>query len=91
MKKKYNNYQDREDLYHTSEYVILIIMYSQKYNCNRCVSLIDDLVFDPIQSQGMKRNKETFDWLLAKNRWKIVSTYSFHHYAKKREEKINYM
>lgn len=91
MKKKYNNYQDREDLYHTSEYVILIIMYSQKYNCNRFVSLIDDLVFDPIQSQGMKRMKETFDWLLSNNVWKIVSTYSFQHCAKKREEKINYM
>ena len=91
MKKKYNNYQDREDLYHTSEHVILIIMFSQKYSCYRFVSLIDDLVFDPIQSQGMKRMKETFDWLLAKNVWKIVFTYSFHHCAKKSEEKINYM
>ena len=91
MKKKYDKYQDREDLYHTSEHVILIIIFSQKYNCYRFVSLIDDLVLDPIQSQGMKRMKETFDWLLAKNVWKIVSTCSFHHWAKKRKEQINYM
>ena len=45
-------------------------------------------MFDLIQSQAMKRIKETFHWIVSKDKWNIASIYSFCHCAKKSDEKL---
>ena len=68
----------------------MIILGSQGKSCKRAIILIDDIIFDPLQSQGMKRTQKTLMWLL-NDEWKILSIYSFHHGAKERNININWM
>ena len=45
-------------------YIIMIILWSHGKSCKQEITLIDNIIFDPIQSQGMKRTQKTLMWLL---------------------------
>ena len=68
----------------------MLVLWSKGKSCKRAITLIDNVILDPMQSQAMKRTQKTITWLL-NDTWKIVSIYSFHHGAKKRNSNINWM
>ena len=73
-----------------THYIIMIILWSHSKSCKRAITFIDDMIFDPIQSQGMKRTQKTLMLVLNDER-KMLSIYSFHHGAKERNININWM
>ena len=40
-------------------YIIMIKLGSQCKSCNRAITLNDNIIFDPLQFQGMKRTQKT--------------------------------
>ena len=79
-----------DELCVTTHYMIMIILWSHGKSCKRAITLIDNIIFDPNQSQGMKITQKTLMWLL-NDEWKILSIYSFHHGAKEQNSNINWM
>jgi hypothetical protein len=90
LSKRHLLYENRYELCASTHYIIMLVLWSKGKSCKRAITLIDDIIFDPIQSQAMKRTQKTITWLL-NDTWKIVSIYSFHHGAKKRNSNINWM
>ena len=79
-----------DELCVTTHYIIMIVLWSNSKSCKRVITLIDDIIFDPLQSQGMKRTQKTLMWLL-NDGWNFLCIYSFHHGAKERNSNIHWM